>query len=104
MIRKKKRRKKRTPTPTQTPSRSFTDTVFFLGCSENEECRVRGESQTDKKKNTINKYNSKEIKNSLSEKQKLWLITELKHHIHKQPDKTIRRARLIVLYEEKLIY
>ena len=50
MIRKKKRRKKRTPTPTQTPSRSFTDTLFFLGCSENEECRVRGESQTDKKK------------------------------------------------------
>ena len=59
MIRKKKRRKKRTPTPTPTPSRSFTDTLFFLGCFENEECRVRGESQTDKKKiqliNTIQK-------------------------------------------------
>lgn len=66
---KKKRRKK--PTPTPTPSRTFTDTLFFLGCSENEECRVRRESQTDKKNNNkINKYNSKEIKTSLSEKQK----------------------------------
>ena len=51
MIRKKKKKKKTHSDPaTPTPSRSFTDTLFFLGCFENEECRVRGESQTDKKK------------------------------------------------------
>lgn len=35
---------------TLTPRRRFTDTLFFLGCSENEKCRVRGESQKDEKK------------------------------------------------------
>ena len=50
MIRKKKKKKKTHSDPDPTPSRSFTDTLGFLGCFENEECRVRGESQTDKKK------------------------------------------------------
>ena len=62
------RKEKRETDPT--PSRCVTDTLFLLGCAKNEECRVRGKGQKDKKKKKFNEKNSKEIKNSLSEKQK----------------------------------
>ena len=43
------------------PSRCVTDTLFLLGCSKNEECRVRGKSQKDKKKkrNSMKKIQKK---------------------------------------------
>ena len=94
MIRKKKE-EKNALRPRPRPLVGVLLTPYFswvVPKMRSAECGVRVKQI---KKNTINKYNSKEIKNSLSEKQKLWLITELKHHIHKQPDKTIRRARLM---------
>ena len=45
------RKEKRETDPT--PSRCVTDTLFLLGCSKNEECRVRGKGQKDKKKKEI---------------------------------------------------
>ena len=42
------RKEKRETDPT--PSRCVPDTLFLLGCSKNEECRVRGKGQKDKKK------------------------------------------------------
>ena len=52
------RKEKRETDPT--PSRCVTDTLFLLGCSKNEECRVRGKGQKDKKKrNSMKKIQKK---------------------------------------------
>ena len=52
------RKEKRETDPA--PSRCVTDTLFLLGCSKNEECRVRGKSKKDKKKrNSMKKIQKK---------------------------------------------